>query len=313
MTIPIFLPNLDRYGRIGHQTSKIMTSFALAHIFNGKYIATDFKFFPYRANELIDFHLSAKAFKFGNIVGHHILSAGFSSPHGNDHYDTSNRSGLRQMYSDILDVLNTYTFDSFNFVIISLPFDQPCGKLINIFNHHHVYRDFRNTFIDKRLKEPPSQEIIGIHIRRGDINETSSSSWWIPDEYYIDLITNILLSKKSSFVLRIFTQAPISNYLRSYLVELSQKYSNKVELHITEESWSNDLEIADLIALAQSKVVIGGMSSYACFAAFLGKCQYIYLWHNEMKDLSFPVSKASNFDIMKCSPTDVAECVCNLY
>ena len=82
-TTPIFICDLDRYGRIGHQTSRMLTAFLFAHLTGGNLSLKLQVFLIVQTKSLILKNLikpSRKILQL-NII---TLSNGYREPYGND-------------------------------------------------------------------------------------------------------------------------------------------------------------------------------------------------------------------------------------
>ena len=144
MTTPVFISNLDRYGRLGHQTSKMLTAFLLSHLYKSKFIATDYKFFAFRANSIFDFSRSKNNYTNGYIDSVAHISSGYRLPNGNDCFDTNTKEGLHQFLSSIDQQLSRNSTNN-SFRMIYLPFDQKPGLLCNLLNRKDILYDFRTN------------------------------------------------------------------------------------------------------------------------------------------------------------------------
>ena len=65
--------------------------------------------------------------------------------------------------------------------------------------------------------------------------------------------------------------------------------------------WSNDDEIQVLKTMSQSKIIIGGISSFACLAGLIGNSNYFLLWHTKETSLAFGVVPSCTYDLESIS------------
>lgn len=282
MSTPVFLANLDRYGRAGHQTARMLTPFLLAHFYKGFFISSDYKFFAYRMNDIFDFYRSERSFRGGNISNVVNVSSGFRKPHGNDDFDTSSIHGLKHFLSTIDKVLiNTKSKSQ---ALIQLPFDQPPGLLLRLLNNNSIYDDLAKL-VKINIASSTSQKILAIHIRRGDVNENTYPEWWIPGHFYCQLLHTLDQQLESHWKIIIVSQEVFDQEIRIEAERINNRYvqekdsfckdSSRVVLEVAEGRWSNTEEVSALKTLIKADVIIGSISSFACLASRLGNNKYI--------------------------------------
>ena len=285
----VFLANLDRYGRAGHQTARMLTPFLLAHFYKSFFISSEYKFFAYRMNSVFDFNRSERAFHGGNISNVVNVSAGYREPHGNDDFDTSNTHGLKLFLSTIDEIL----VNNDSQTLIQLPFDQPPGLLLRLLNDKRIYDDLRKL-LKINIASTSSKKTLAIHIRRGDVTQNAYPDWWIPGEFYCELLHtldeqlddhwNIIIVSQEVFDHEIRLEAERINKRFDQSNKSTAKASSRVVLEIAEGRWSNSEEVTALQTLIKADVIIGSISSFACLASRLGNNRYILLTKGEPHD-----------------------------
>ena len=162
----------------------MLTAFLLSHLYKSKFIATDYKFLLF-VQILFLFSRSKNNYTNGYIDSVAHISSGYRLPNGNDCFDTNTKEGLHQLLSSIDQQLSRNSTSN-SFRMIYLPFDQKPGLLCNLLNRKDILYDFR-TNVCLYSNSLTAQKDISIHIRRGDVNEKSTSAWWIGDDVYIKL------------------------------------------------------------------------------------------------------------------------------
>ena len=309
---PIFLCDLDRYGRIGHQTSRMLTAFLLAHLTGGKFIPLDYKFFPYRANKIFNFSHSERACTENFFIRKVIsLSKGFREPHGNDCFDFSSIEEIKLALT-IMSQSNTIEPNASQvelpYTIIKLPFDQAPGLLLKLLNNPLIYEDFKRVFVGlvDNIKGYCNSFDLVIHIRRGDVTKESHPDWWIDDDIYINILNELFHDNSFMPNVCICTQRGISQKLIKHVNQISESFKGHLTIRASKEGWSNNDEVEDFLLMSNAKVLMGGLSSFPCLAALASQNRFIFLGNNEPPEYPFGLNPELSFSLAEYESTQLA-------
>ena len=259
----------DRYGRFGHQTFRLLTAVLAAEAFDGFFIPQTFRYFAYNGNTLIDFsrHPRCKDYIPGcKIV---FVSQEIDSV-GNDKFDLSRID----CFGELVHIISSYKQCSSNY-LVKLPFDQEPGLLLKyLYCKDNISRSLKDI-VCKNIAHKPGFDIV-IHVRRGDVDLRRHPSWFIPDDVYDHLLC-YLLHKTSSLKIAVITQ---NDLLLPNALKATHDSSSTIKVFVSDQTINSQCELRDLNYLLNSRLIIGGQSSFSQVPSLLMNIPYIELYNS---------------------------------
>jgi len=293
----VFLANPDRYGRFGHQTLRLLVPILLAQLYRGYFILPHYEYMSHDANDKINLSLLPG---FLNYIpsGAEIRRMADNCSDGiNTKYEAYSSKGLYSLLSSINDLLE-YSYSEFT--IISLPFDQEPGKLLNLFNRINS-RDWKAAFgLNNKIKSESLH--ISVHIRRGDVMPHNHPDWYIDDRSYIrltEVITEALAFEGvDSAQISLIGQGLSNELIMGINTVLRNAPLNaRVIAHNESSSFLNNNYYNSFVEMASSDVVVGGLSSFSYLAHLVGGNNFISFVNPGKYPHEWPVSKAAVLSI----------------
>ena len=276
-SIPIFVANPDSYGRLGHQSMRILTSLLLAELYNGFFIPLKYSYFSAHHNNNIDFGSSSRAYtgSQNGSISYTELAGKELDQHGNNKYDLLNMEDINECFSSIDNCLK---FGNSKYQLIRLPFDQHPGRLLSI-GKRISSKELEGIFHFRSCNLTASTSFgwpyIAIHMRRGDVGPTSHPEWHIEDDVYLSIIRYILQCIDPQLRIVIVTQGfPSFAYYDDIQAFIN---SGRLSLVCGDDKRRSDNELISLKAIRNSFLVIGGLSSFSYLGAVIGKIPFISL------------------------------------
>lgn len=255
----VFMAATDKYGRFGHNTLNLLSAFMLAHILDGSFIPSPYSFYCHKWNSIVDWKFSQRAFTQGRgVISNYLSIASDQHYHGlKSTFDLNCTSGV----GALLGTINALPNSLEGLQLIELPFDQLPGLLWSA--NDSIRADFRSCINNLHIH---NREIdyACIHVRRGDVNASNHSSWFIEDIVYTNVIR--IIKEISCMPIIIVTQ-PNSNGTIPFQ-GLSDEFPN-LTVRVADSTWTSDQEIDDFLIMMNARILIGGKSSF-CQVAHYG-------------------------------------------
>jgi len=269
----IFFSQPDRYGRLGHQTFSILTSWLLAKKLGQVFIPIRYAYFADIFNQYVNF--SDSEYAVTNLPrGTSLFSIETDDvdKYGNRKFNFDSPEG----FGYFLDKLYAVSISKSCNRLIVLPFDQQPGILMRSLGDRD-YEDLRRVFKGVlNLATPKDASFyIGFHIRRGDVGSNNHPEWFIDDNICCLLIETLLRLKISDYKLLVFTQG------KCILPNLSPKIneaciSGKLVIRDGADHFvSQRGEAMTLAEMSQCDIMIGGLSSFSLLASMLSETRLI--------------------------------------
>lgn len=260
----IFLSEPDRYGRFGHQSFSLLTSWLFAHRFNCHFLPNQYSYFASKYNDYVDFSSSSRSTSIIPSNTRYLRLEGSLPDHvGNTKFNLEDSKSIQSFLLSLQSARRT----SKEPICLQLPFDQTAGVFFTSINAS-MHSDLRQIFgklICRRAHDYPIS--IAIHIRRGDVNEDSHPSWYIKDFYYLNLVYALFLFFKDGINVNIVTQGEILFHTHPEL----QSYvsSGQLRINCASQNFINDDEIEDFSNLLNADLLFSGQSSFSQLASLI--------------------------------------------
>ncbi|KZR79938.1 Glycosyl transferase family 11 [Prochlorococcus marinus str. MIT 1342] len=153
-----------------------------------------------------------------------------------------------------------------NNTITFLPFDQSGGCLYNLLNLPLIKYDLAKIF---NVEATTSlNKYICIHIRRGDVSDTKHPSWFVDNDFYLNLLSSINIVAPLEIPIVICTQGDASwiDIVANQLV----RQGRQIFVSTIMDSWINSNEINDFALMLNSDVLFMAGSSFSHIAGYFG-------------------------------------------
>ena len=156
--------------------------------------------------------------------------------------------------------------------LINLPFDQLPGFLLSFLSLPYLKADLGRVF--ESFESKNLKPYIAIHVRRGDVSKNTIVNKYVPDEFYISLLKNIISSKSYSGDIHVLTQGD-TQWLDP-MVSLALNCKRKVLINKHMMEGCDDDEANAFFTLYNASVVFTAGSAFSELAGLLGRAKKIF-------------------------------------